>query len=129
MFKGGSHYVSSTAQTPTGAERSSGLAKVMNIAPDAPHKYALRGIDGGSNVYGWVDRDLVEPVEGTFTLGDRVKVKRGAKTYRGGSLAGFVYDGVYVVMQIGSGVAPDYIVIGIGGQVTAAIKAADLIKL
>lgn len=129
MFNGGSHFVSSTAQTPTGGARSSGLAKVMNIAPDAPHKYALRGIDGGSNVYGWVDRDLVEPVEETFTLGDRVKVKRGAKTYRGGSLADFVYDGVYVVMQVGSGVAPDYIVIGDGKDVTAAIKAADLIKL
>ncbi len=129
MFKGGSHYVSSAAKTATGGERSSGLAEVMNIAPDAPHKYALRGIEGGSNVYGWVDADLVEPVKQIFTLGDRVKVKRGAKTYRGGSLASFVYDGVYVVMQVGSGVAPDYIVIGDGRQVTAAVRAENLIKL
>ncbi len=129
MFKGGSHYVSSTAETATGGARSAGLAEVMNISPDAPHKYALRGVDGGSSVYGWVDADLVEAVKETLELGDRVKVKRGAKTYRGGSLADFVYDSVYDVMQIGSGIAPDYIVIGTGGQVTAAVKAENLIKM
>lgn len=129
MFKGGSHYVSSTAETATGGARSEGLAEVMNIAPDAPHKYALRGIEGGSNVYGWVDADLVEPIEDTLTLGDRVKVKKGAKTYRSGNLASFVYDNAYVVMQVGSGVAPDYIVIGNGQQITAAVRAEDLIKL
>lgn len=129
MFKGGSHYVSSTAENATGSARTAGLAEVMNIAPDAPHKYALRGVDGGSNVYGWVDKELVEEAKETFTLGDRVKVKRGAKTYRGGSLAGFVYDNVYVVVQVGSGVAPDYIVIGNEQQITAAVRAEDLIKL
>lgn len=129
MFKGGSHYVSSTAETATGGARSEGLAEVMNIVPDAPHKYSLRGIEGGSNVYGWVDADLVVAVKETFTLGDRVKVKKGAKTYRGGNLASFVYDNVYVVMQVGSGVAPDYIVIGNGQQITAAVRAEDLLKL
>ncbi|MCM1275441.1 MAG: glycoside hydrolase family 25 protein [Lachnospiraceae bacterium] len=129
MFKGGSHYVSSTATTATGGARSAGLARVMNIAESAPHKYALRGVDGGSNVYGWVDESLVESVKERLTLGDRVKVKRGAKTYKGGNLASFVYDCVYEVLQIGAGVAPDYIVIGIGGAVTAAVKEADLIKV
>ncbi|MDE7229307.1 MAG: hypothetical protein K2N56_02395 [Oscillospiraceae bacterium] len=51
MFKGGSHYVSSTAENATGGTRSAGLAEVMNIAPDAPYKYALRGVDGGSNAF------------------------------------------------------------------------------
>lgn len=129
MFKGGSHYKSSTELVPTGGARSSGLAKVMNIAPDAPHKYALRGVDGGSNVFGWVDRDLVEVVGDQLELGDKVKVKQGAKTYKGGNLASFVYDNDYIVLQIGSGVAPDYIVIGVGGQITAAVRAEDLIKV
>ncbi len=131
MFEGGPHYVSSTAKAATGGARTSGLAKVMNIAPNAPHKYALRGIDGGSNVYGWVDEGLVKAVEetrDTLSLGDRVKVKPGAKTYKGGGLASFVYSSTYVVMQIGSGVAPDYIVIGDGTSVTAAVHADDLIK-
>ncbi len=129
MFSGGSHYVSSTAETATGGKRTPGLAKVMNIAENAPHKIALRGIDGGSNVYGWVDEELVKAVEETketLSLGDRVRVKKGARTYKGGALASFVYNCVYEVMQIGSGVAPDYIVIGTGNQITAAVKAEDL---
>lgn len=129
MFRGGSHYKSSTESAPTGGERTAGLAEVMNIASDAPHKYALRGVDGGSNVYGWVNAELVEPVGEQLELGDKVRVKQGAKTYKGGNLAGFVYNNIYDVMQIGSGVAPDYIVIGVDGAVTAAVRAEDLIKV
>lgn len=131
LFVGGNHYVSSTASKPTGGERTMGQAKVMNIAPKAKHKYAIRGTDGGSNVYGWVDEDLVVAIEEdkeTLSLGDRVKVKQGAKTYKGGGLAAFVYQATFVVMQIGSGVAPDYIVIGDGKDVTAAVRAGDLTR-
>lgn len=64
-----------------------------------------------------------------FTVGDKVKVNYGAKTYNGGSLALFVYTNVYEVMQAGSGDREDYIVIGQGGQVTAAVKAKDLKKV
>lgn len=127
-FKGGWHYVSSTSDKPVGGVRSAGLATVQVIAPDAPHKYALKGCPGGSDVYGWVDANLVEPAETvtTISLGDKVKVKPGAKDYKGRSLASFVYKTVYTVMQIGSGVADDYVVIGVNGQVTAAVHAADL---
>ena len=129
MFKGGSHYKSSTESTPTGGERTAGLAEIMNIAQDAPHKYALRGVNGGSNVFGWVDRNLVEAVGDRLELGDKVRVKAGSKTYKGGNLASFVYNNEYVVLQIGSGVAPDYIVIGVNGQITAAVRAEDLVKV
>ena len=64
-----------------------------------------------------------------IAVGDRVKVKHGAKTYDGGSLALFVYTSVYEVMQAGSGDREDYIVIGQDGQVTAAVKADDLKKI
>ena len=129
MFKGGPHYVSSTAANPTGSVRSKGLAAVVNVAPDAPHKYALRGVEGGSDVFGWVDQELVEAVWEKLTLGDKVKVKPGAKDYNGGNLASFVYSSTYVVMQIGSGTAPNYIVIGTGGKITAAVRAEDLMKV
>lgn len=130
-FKGGPHYISSTSKTATGGERSAGLAVVQVIAPGAPHEYALKGAPNGSDVYGWVDSELVEPIEGTaetFSLGDKVTVNKGAKDYKGRPLTGFVYKTVYSVMQIGCGVAPDYIVVGINGQVTAALHAADLTK-
>lgn len=130
-FKGGNHYISSTATAPTGGKRSSGTARVQNIAPGTLHPYALTPIAGGSNVYGWVDKELVEPIEETseaLQLGDRVMVSSGAKDYKGRSLASFVYRNVYTVMQIGCGVAPDYIVIGLNGSVTAAVKAEYLRK-
>lgn len=54
--------------------------------------------------------------------GDRVKVKKGAKTYTGGGLAYYVYDTTYDVIQVNG----DRVVIGIGKVVTAAINAKDL---
>ncbi|MDE6725429.1 MAG: hypothetical protein K2J79_07470, partial [Ruminiclostridium sp.] len=128
-FKGGYHYISSTATEPTGGKRNAGKARVQYIAPNAPHCYALTPVEGGSNVYGWVDADLVEPIEETpdaLQLGDKVTVNSGATDYKGRSLAPFVYKTVYTVMQIGCGVAHDYIVIGTNGAVTAAVKAEDL---
>ena len=128
-FKGGYHYISSTATSPTGTVRTAGTAKVQNIAPDALHRYALMPVEGGSNVYGWVDAELVEPIEETpeaLQLGDKVTVTNGATDYKGRKLDPFVYKTVFTVMQIGSGVSPDYIVIGLDGAVTAAVKAENL---
>ena len=116
---------------PTNGKRTAGRVRVQNIAVNAPHRYALTPVEGGSNVYGWVDADLVEPIEetpDTLQLGDKVTVKDRATDYKGRKLASFVYKTVYTVMQIGCGVAPDYIVIGLNGAVTAAVRAADLIR-
>lgn len=101
----------------------------------ASGKETLIGI--GSVPTGWLySEDLykAENAEGNdatqkFAVGDKVKVNYGAKTYNGGSLALFVYTNVYEVMQAGSGDREDYIVIGQGGQVTAAVRAEDLTKI
>ena len=101
----------------------------------ASGKETLIGIDGAAT--GWLyteDLYKAESAENNdatqkFAVGDKVKVKHGAKTYNGGSLALFVYTSVYEVMQVGSGDREDYIVIGQVGQVTAAVKADDLKKI
>lgn len=104
----------------------------------ASGKETLIGI--GSVPTGWLyteDLYKAESTESTesngatqkFAVGDKVKVNYGAKTYNGGSLALFVYTNVYEVMQVGSGDREDYIVIGQGGQVTAAVRAEDLTKI
>ncbi len=64
-----------------------------------------------------------------FKVGDLVRVRFGAKTYGGKALAAFVYTGSYTVMQAGLGEKTDYIVIGQGGNVTAAVNASDLIPV
>ncbi|MEM0531619.1 N-acetylmuramoyl-L-alanine amidase [Zongyangia sp. HA2173] len=56
-------------------------------------------------------------------VGDRVKVKSGAKTYDGKNLASFVYQNTYDVQQLSG----DRAVIGQKGVVTAAVKVKDLI--
>lgn len=128
-FPGGSHYVSSTSDTAVGGHRTAGLARVMNINSNGKHKYALRGIEGGSDVFGWVDEvNSVEEKKDEIALGDKVRVKNGSKDYKGRGLASFVYNLTYVVMQTYCGVAADYIVIGNGTTITAAVHAADLIK-
>ena len=98
----------------------------------ASGKETLIGI--GSVPTGWLYTENLYKVESDekmqkFAVGDKVKVNYGAKTYNGGSLALFVYTNVYEVMQAGSGDREDYIVIGQGGQVTAAVKAKDLKKV
>lgn len=57
QFVGGYHYASAAADKPTGAKRTAGKAKVTAIKPGAKHPYHLVGVAGGSNVYGWVDKD------------------------------------------------------------------------
>ena len=98
----------------------------------ASGKETLIGI--GSVPTGWLySEDLYkaesDEITQKFAVGDKVKVNYGAKTYNGGSLALFVYTNVYEVMQAGSGDREDYIVIGQGGQVTAAVRAEDLTKI
>ena len=58
----------------------------------------------------------------TLKVGSKVKVKAGAKDYNGTQLASFVYTRTYDVIQISG----DRVVIGQGGQVTAAVRAKDL---
>lgn len=133
-FKGGSHYGASTSAKPVGSKKNGGACRVTVIAADgAPHKYHLVGVEGGSDVYGWVDADLVQPLEeynpNALALGDTVKVKQGAKTYKGVAMPSWVYKVTRTVMQIGAGVAPDYIVIGDGKDITDAFHEADLIKI
>ena len=64
-----------------------------------------------------------EPQQG-IKVGNKVRVKKGAKTYTGGGLASFVYNTTYTVSQING----DRVVINQGKTVIAAVKAADLIK-
>lgn len=76
----------------------------------------------GSTVYGWVDAAYIARDAATLAVGAKVKVKTGAKTYTGGSLASFVYRNTYEVIQIDG----DRVVIGLNGAVTAAVKSSDL---
>ena len=57
-------------------------------------------------------------------VGDKVRVKKGARTYDGKSLASFVYNTVYDVIQVNG----DRVVIGKGSAVTAAVHIKDIIK-
>lgn len=84
---------------------------------------------------GWISLDYVEKISSgkveTVTTtseikkGDKVKVKQGAKTYTGGSLASFVYSTTYDVIEVNG----DRVVIGKETAVTAAIHKSNLIKV
>ena len=55
--------------------------------------------------------------------GDKVKVKNNAKTYTGGGLSNWVYNTVFDVLQVSG----NRVVIGLEGEVTAAVNEKDLI--
>lgn len=63
-------------------------------------------------------------VASTIKVGDTVKVKSGAKDYNGNSLAGFVYKTKYKVIEISG----NRVVVGINGNVTAAVHKNNLMK-
>lgn len=58
-----------------------------------------------------------------IVVGSTVKLKFGAKTYTGGSLATFVYNRNHIVKEIKG----NRVVITYGGVVVAAVKLSDLI--
>ena len=64
-----------------------------------------------------------EPPKPTITVGSLVKVKQGAKTYTGGSLASFVYNRVHTVKELNG----DRAVITYNGVVAAAVHKDNLI--
>lgn len=59
-----------------------------------------------------------------ITVGCNVRLRTGAKTYTGESLAEFVYDRVHQVSEING----DRAVITYGGQVVAAVHVSDLTR-
>ena len=58
----------------------------------------------------------------TIKVGSTVKVKKGAKTYNGGTLASFVYGRKHKVSEISG----NRVVITYNGDVVAAVKKSDL---
>ena len=79
----------------------------------------------------YIDADLPqaekpqEPTNLPYEKGDKVRVKQGSVDYDGASLASFVYNNIYDVIQASG----NRIVIGIGNQVTCAINKDNLIKV
>lgn len=63
-----------------------------------------------------------QPVGAGIQVGSKVRVKNGARTYDGVTLASFVFTNVYDVIQING----DRVVIGKGNAVTAAMYMKDL---
>lgn len=121
-FTGTKHYVSSNAVN--GSTCKPGTAEVTAIAAAGKHPYHLKKTTGSSStVYGWVDAADIKVNGTSITKGSKVKVRSGAKTYNGGTLASFVYANTYTVMELNGTRA----VIGQNGVVTAAMKVSDLI--
>jgi hypothetical protein len=59
-----------------------------------------------------------------YKVGDIVRVKKGSKWDDGESIASFVYENEYEIIQIND----DRVVIGINGKVTGAISKKNLFK-
>lgn len=97
---------------------------ITKIIATAPNPYLI------NNGTGWVNDSVIisantpSPVPTTFQIGDLVRVKKGASDYNGTSLAPFVYQTVYKVMQVNG----NRVVIGSGSAITAAMRSTDLMK-
>ena len=124
-FKGTKHYVSANASS--GKPCKAGKAKITQTHNGKHPYHLIAEKGGGSNVYGWVDAADIygapsAPAAAKITEGSRVRLKQGAPTYTGGSLASYVYDRVHVVKEISGKRA----VITFGNIVVAAVNVDDL---
>lgn len=123
-FIGRYHYTSSRGNEKYVA--TPGPARITAINLSGNHQYHLVHTTGESNVYGWVDADTFsKSTDERITIGSKVMIKAGAKDYSGKSLASFVYSTTYTVLELSG----DRAVVGINGQVTAAMHTSDLIKV
>ena len=134
-FLGGEHYGTANNTDSVGGIRTEGQATITAIAKGAKHPYHLRGILGGSNVYGWVDADTIEgavdknPVaDDNLSIGDKVKIKAGTKDLNTKTLfASWVYDKTLFVREItGNRVL---VSTQTTGAITGAVNKQDLIKI
>lgn len=76
---------------------------------------------------GWVNDSCIvseEEKDNGIKVGDKVRVVKGARSYNGVSLATFVYDNEYEVIELNG----DRAVIGKNGTVTTDINIANLYK-
>ncbi len=129
-FTGSKHYINANAAN--GKACKSGRAKITAIAAKGKHPYHLVKVTGGgSTVHGWVDAADVAGAEQAqagaaasdeIKVGSTVRLRKGAKTYTGGSLASFVYNRDHVVKQING----KRVVITYGKTVIAAVNVDDL---
>ena len=100
------------------------VGTITDIKEGAKNPYLL---DNGD--IGWVNDNCIvslheEAASNAIKEGDKVRVKKGAKSYDGVALASFVYENVYDVIDLNGSRA----VIGKGGAVTAAIHIDNLYK-
>ena len=100
------------------------VGKITKILEGTKNPYLLE--DGN---IGWVNDNVIvsifeEPKNDSIKVGDLVRVKKGARSYKGVILASFVFNNVYEVMELNG----DRAVIGKGGVVTTDINVANLYK-
>lgn len=106
------------------------------LAPAVTVGSVTKVLEGARNPYlledgniGWVNDDVIvsifeEPKNDSIKVGDLVRVKKGARSYKGVILASFVFNNVYEVIELNG----DRAVIGKGEVVTTDINVANLYK-
>jgi hypothetical protein len=100
------------------------VGKITKILEGTKNPYLLE--DGN---IGWVNDNVIvsifeEQKNDSIKVGDLVRVKKGARSYKGVILASFVFNNVYEVIELNG----DRAVIGKGGVVTTDINIANLYK-
>ena len=86
-------------------------------------KYLEKAQEAGLNGFVVeVEKEPAAPKQPEITVGCSVRVKSGAKTYNGGSLASFVFNRTHTVKEIKN----DRAVITYAGAIVAAVNVGDL---
>lgn len=84
QFKGGSHYKSASADTPSSTNLKAGPAKITKISKGAKHPYHIVHTDNQTTVYGWVDAASIgAPINSNKPTDSKPAVKKNVITEDG----------------------------------------------
>lgn len=113
----GDLYTSSNASSPAGSVTNK-KTKITRIAVGAKHPYNTTGY------LGWMDADSIRLVDSKLSVGDSVKVRKGATWYNGSKITyDPVFTNTYKVLELKG----DRAVIGFSStQITGAVDIDDL---
>lgn len=107
---------------------------IVREVSDSEYVVIDKSLDGNNAICSSINRNYLTVVskDGTSAVtneikkGSKVRVRNGARAYGGEKLADFVYKTTYTVLDQPVG---NRVIIGINGQITAAVNKNDLIVI
>jgi phage protein D len=101
QFLGGSHFHTSMDTVPVGGNRTAGAARITHLANGALHPIHVIGVEGGSNVYGWVDRSQIAALDSPLPTASPLQEGGNSRDIKGATISARIISSDSGVLDCG----------------------------